>query len=87
MPAQAVIEHRALGQIETVLETQFSNKHWQKEGTEKDKEDSFKIPDTFLKILSQQQTSGWVQLGQVGSGWSPAYLFIVRSSRRGSIGI
>ena len=31
----------------------------------------FKIPDTFLKILLEQQTSGWVQPGQVGLGWSP----------------
>lgn len=56
-------------------------------GREKNKEDSFKIPDTFLKILSEPQTSDWVHLGQVGLGWSPTYMLTVRSSEKGSISI
>ena len=33
---------------------------------EENKENSFKILDTLFKLLSKQQISDWVQLGQVG---------------------
>lgn len=85
--AQRIIGQRPLGQIGTASEIQFNNNYWQKREKEKNKDNSFKIPDTLFKFISKQQISDWVQLGQDGLGWSPTYLIIVRSLKSNSMNI
>lgn len=85
--AQRIIGQRPLGQIGTAPEIQFNNNYWQKREKEKNKDNSFKIPDTLFKFISKQQISDWVQLVQDGLGWSPTYLIIVRSLKSNSMNI
>lgn len=52
---QAVIGQRAMGQIGTAPETQFSTNYWQKRGTKENKENSFEIPDTLLNFFQNSK--------------------------------